>query len=164
MPLRYRPARDVSPEFLNTARVWIARTGEVFVLLRYLAAAGAKDHALCKTFPEFEALVASAPRGTDIMVFRDPQFQERGVVTDEFTERVLAATPEGTEFLLLSAETEPGTCISREAASGDTVEDLREILQEFRGRAVAFGPWPDFLSRDREDMISAAKEGIDGPR
>ena len=46
---RYDPERDVTPEFVERVAAWIARSGEVLVVLRYLRAAGSKDFALCRT-------------------------------------------------------------------------------------------------------------------
>ena len=48
-------------------------SGEVFVLLRYLAAAGNKDYAFCQSAAELEVLVANVPIGMALWVFRQRQ-------------------------------------------------------------------------------------------
>ena len=161
---RYRPERDVRPAFLNAVREWVGLSGEVFVALRYLAAAGAKDYALCHSFTEFEALVSYVALGTDIVAFRDRQLPYRGVVTDEFAACALEAFPEGVEYLLVTLETRTQSSICLEDAGGDTQDDLRALLVEYRGREVALGPYPQFWEPDSQAMVSASKGGIDGPR
>lgn len=162
--MSHNPDRDVRPAFLATVHEWIAAYGEVFVFLRYLAAAGAKDYAFCTSFPQFEALVDVVPVGTDIEVFRGRQLPHRGAVTDAFTATALATIADGEEFLLVSMETSAGSSISSRSASGDSHEHLREVLSEFRGKNVALGLYPRFWESDSDTLISAAKGGIDGPR
>jgi hypothetical protein len=162
--MSYDPERDVRPVFLETVRGWIAASGEVFVFLRYLAAAGAKDYAFCRTFPEFEALVATVPVGTDVEVFRDRQLPLRGTVTETFVSSALDAIPDGMEFLVISLETRAGSRISSGSAAGDSQEHLRETLSDFSGTAVALGVYPPFWEPDGDTLISAAKGGVDGPR
>jgi hypothetical protein len=157
------PARDVTPTFLNRVTDWIERAGEVLVILRYLNS-GAKDFALCRTRSEFEDLVDSVPRGTDIEVLRDRQLPIRGVVDDAFIRSALDSLPDGQEYLLMTSETLPGSKISRFAEMGESQAELRESLSELIGAEVALGRCPDFCVADHEGLVSAAKGGIDGPR
>jgi hypothetical protein len=160
----YNADRDIRPEFLETVRKWLASSGEVFVFLRYLRAAGNKGFAFCRSFVEFEELVKVAPKGTGIEVFRDRQLPYRGVVSDDFIADVLLALPDGTEFLIVSSEMIPGSILAREFDSGESHVELREALQDLVGCEVAVGLYPPFWEEDSGVLISAAKGGIDGPR
>lgn len=158
----YRPERDVQPHFLDRVRGWLQASGEVFILLRHLY--GYREYAFCHSFDDFAALVAAAPAGTDIQVFRDRQLPCRGRVTDEFIASVLAIFPEGVDCLVVTLDTRPGTCIAVKAGGGDRHADIRESLIDLTGRDVAVGPYPEFWVDDHDAMISAAKGGIDGAR
>ncbi len=161
---KYNPNRDVTPAFLERVATWISEAGEVLVILRYLRAGGAKDFALCRTRQEFESLVTSVRRGTDIEAFRHRQLPLRGVVDDSFIERAILMIPEGHEYLLVTTETEPGSRISRFHELGGSHAELRESLAELMAAEVALGDCPDYCGPDGDGMISAAKDGIDGPR
>ena len=160
----YNPACDVTPACLERVAAWIRTNGEVLVVLRYLRAAGSKDFALCHTQEEFESLVNSAPRGTDINVFRDRQLPLRGIVDRAFIESALQLISAGDEYPLMLAETEPGTCISRVGRIGASHAELHEDLAEVIGAEVALGRCPDWCCPDNDALVSAAKGGIDGPR
>jgi hypothetical protein len=161
---QYNPARDVTPAFLERVAAWISEAREVLVIVRYLRAAGAKDFALCRTRQEFESLVKSMPRGTDIEVFRDRQLPLRGVVDEAFIECAVRMIPYGHEYLLVTTETQPGSRISRFGDIGASHVELQESLADLLGSEVALGACPDFCGPDGDGLISAAKDGIDGPR
>jgi len=158
------PERDIRPVFTATVATWIAASGEVLVILRYLRAAGAKDYALCRTVFEFEMLVEGVPIGADIEVFRQPQLPIRGVVTDAFITDALAAIADGTEYMVVARQREPNSVLSAYGAMSDSHKDLLEDLESLRGQEVALGVCPDFNAPDNPDLISASKGGIDGPR
>ena len=160
---RYNPERDVTPAFLDRVAGWIAQTGEVLVVLRYLAAAGARDFVLCRSRAEFEALVAWAPTGTDIIAFGDRQLPLRGVVTDAFVAAAQDAVPAGREYLILTEDNRADAPVSAFSTFDDR-ENLLDALGHLAGREVAFGECPDFSVADHEAMVSASKGGIDGPR
>lgn len=161
---KYDPARDVTPAFVDRVAGWIEQAGEVLVILRYLRAGGVKDFALCRARIEFEAVVEAVPRGTDIEVFRDPQLPLRGIVDDTFVRSVLDSFPDEQEYLLVTAETRPGSGISRFGEIGACKAELRESLTELMGAEVALGQCPVFWVADHEGLVSAAKGGVDGAR
>lgn len=109
-------------------------------------------------------MVKSVPRGTDIEAFRDRQLPLRGVVNESFIERAVCMIPEGHEYLLVTTETQPGSRISRFGDIGASHADLRESLAELMAAEVALGDCPNFCGPDGDGLISAAKDGIDGPR
>jgi hypothetical protein len=134
------------------------------VILRYLRAGGQKDFALCKTLDAFRAIIAFVPNGTDIEVFRLLQLPIRGRVTEGFIEDVLNAIPEGAEYLAIAIETRGTTGISCDSDIGNSHSELRGWLLDQRAQEVAVGACPDFIAPDGDDLISAAKGGVDGPR
>jgi hypothetical protein len=162
----YDPARDISSSFLNQVAATIAETGEVFVILRYVAAGGAKDYAFCRRYAEFQSLVEATAIGTDIEVFMKPQLPLRGVVTDTFISEVLTCIPEGAEYMLVSLECRSGSSLSVFGSMGDAHEELTTDLRVMMGTAtaVAVGSGPHFNAPDSNELISASKGGIDGPR
>lgn len=161
---KYSAEREVTPRFLETVGQWTDSSSEVFVVLRYLRAAGAKDYAFVKTRAEFSALVDSVAEGTDIIAFRDPQLQLRGRVTAEFIARAKALVSEGDEYMFVRMKPERAGDLKLFGEMGDTHATLAEDLGEEAGEEVAFGPCPRFIDPDNERMVSASKGGIDGPR
>lgn len=161
---RYDPARDISEAFLARVARWIEATGEVFVVLRYLRAAGNKDYVFCRTPKEFFALVDRVPVGTDIVVFEHRQLPLRGVSSESFVQEALALIPEGSEYLVARAAPRERWHVRSTGEMGDDHASLIESLGRFVGEEVAVGPLPDFFAPDSDAMISASKGGIDGPR
>ena len=161
---KYSPEREVTAKFLETVGGWLDSTSEVFVVLRYLRAAGAKDYAFIKTRGEFAALIASVPNGTDIIVFRDPQLPLRDRVTPEFIARAKAHVAEGVEYMFVRMRPDKAGDLRLFGEMGDTHATLAEDLGEELGEEVAFGACPRFIDPDNDRMISASKGGIDGPR
>jgi len=160
----YNPEREVTAKFLETVGVWLDSRTEVFVVLRYLRAAGAKDYAFIKTRSEFAALVASVPNGTDIIVFRDLQLPLRGRVTAEFVARAKACVADGAEYLFVRMRPKKSGDLRLFGEMGDLHATLEEDLGDESGEEVAFGACPRFIDADNETKISASKGGIDGPR
>jgi hypothetical protein len=161
---KYSPEREVTPKFLETVGSWLDSGPEVFVVLRYLRAAGAKDYAFIKTRDEFAALVALVPNGTDIIVFRDPQLRLRGRVAAEFIARAKANVGDGAEYMFVRMRPKKAGDLRLFGEMGDTHATLAEDLAEESGEEVAFGACPSFIDADNDRMISASKGGIDGPR
>ena len=162
---KYTAARDIGDEFLAQVGGWIDATGEVLVLLRYLRAAGRKDFALCRSPADFGRLVSDAPVGTDIIAFRDAKLPIRGTVDESFMRTLMAAVPDGQEWLVLSLETHGDTPLSESAEFDDSHAGLRESLTgDFWGKEAAGGPCPNWIKEDDDTLVSRSKGGIDGPR
>lgn len=158
------PRRDVTSNYLSTVDQWVASSGEVLVILRYLGMAGAKDYVFVRSSPAFRQVVESAPTGTDIIVFKEQQLPLRGCVDDELVGIALNLVPDGTEYLVVNLVPyiEGGQRLS--GRMGDSHRNLLEDLVDSEGRLIAFGPLPPFIEADNEFMISASKGGIDGAR
>lgn len=161
---RYNSARDVTPEFMARVSGWIAVSGEVFMVLRYLRAAGQKDYVFCRSVEDFRALVDSVPMGTDIIVFEHPQLPIRGISSQEFIEHCVAQIPDDMEYVVAQMHQPVKFPFQFSGFLDGSHASLREDLASFAGQTVAVGPCPNFNGPDCESMISASKGGIDGPR
>ncbi|HEY1122470.1 MAG TPA: hypothetical protein VGE67_12750 [Haloferula sp.] len=165
----YDPERDVTPAFLGTVGQWIQEGAEpeIFVVLRYLRAGGAKHYAFIKSAADFAALVACVPDGTDIIVFRDPQLPLRGKVTPEFLARAMDHVRDGEEYMFVRMAPDSRLPAGDLRRSGEFDNSHAELARDWEyetGEEVAFGICPDFMDRDHDRMISASKGGIDGAR
>ena len=160
----YNQERDVTPKFLETVGRWIDVSSEVFGVLRYLRAAGAKDYVFIKSRDEFTALVECVSVGTDIIVFRDPQLPLRGRVTPEFINRAKELIRDGEEYMFVKLVPERREDLTLFGEMGETHAELVEDLSDEMGEEVAVGLCPNFWDRDNDGIVSAAKGGIDGPR
>lgn len=160
----YNPERDITPAYLAKVDAWIAASGEVLVIMRYLRAAGSKDYALVSTSQDFRVLTDACGDGTDIIVFRDPQLPLRGKVDAEFIGHAKALVPDGHEYLYMRTTPEEEGDPRCWGEMGDAHGCLAEDLGGNVGVYVAFGPCPNFSQPDNDVIISASKGGIDGPR
>jgi hypothetical protein len=163
-PDTYNPARDISDEFLATVVSWIRNANEVFVVLRYLRAGGAKDYAFVRSEAELQELIGVCPVGTDIIVFRDPQLPLRAVVDDVLISNARALLPEWKEYLYVVLAPRAASDLRLFGEMGDQESSLLEDLGEHFGETIAIGACPDFNAPDNAAMISRSKAGIDGPR
>lgn len=161
---RYDPTREITPEFIGRVTEWIERHGEVFVVLRYLRAAGNKDFLFCHSPSEFVKLVETLPMGTDTIVFEKRQLPFRGVCSEPFIKEALSQIPQGVEYLVVHLHPKEPRHWHVSGFMGDNHACLVEDLREFIGEEVAVGLCPNFIAADHEAMISASKGGIDGPR
>ena len=160
----YRPERDVSDQYIETVTKWIQSSGDVFIVMRYLRAAGAKDYAFARTADDFRQLLDVLPVGTDVIVFRDPQLPLRGVVDDDFLVAAQSLIPDGDAYLFVRMDPLSTGDIRAFGEMGGSHAELNDDLQYHPGKEVAIGPCPRFIEADHEAMISASIGGIDGPR
>jgi hypothetical protein len=149
-------------EFLGTLENWFRARTEILVLVRYSRAAGSKDFEFFSSFETLVTRLDQLPPSTSIIVFREPQLPLRGIVDDEFVSGCLKSRPNGSEFLLLeSRHRNDGKPARPRWAAGETHAELREVLEEARGRAVAVEFYPPWLS-DSSKVISAVVPDRDG--
>ncbi len=140
--------------FATTLRQWFHEQDELLVMLRYSNAGGSRDYELHSSFESIAKRLATVPPQTSVIVFRDPQLQLRGVVTDEFVAKALASIPDGVEFLFVeTALTTFGTKSWYHNASGNRQSELREELEASMGRPVMLGRYPPWLV-DGPDVVS----------
>lgn len=152
------------PIFLSCVQQWIESKGEVFVLIRFHAAAGSKSFEFFCSMDGFtKRLQGFGPR-TCITVFRDRQLPLRGKVDEEFIRQALALVPDGSEYLVAALER---TTIGKRSWFHDAAgESHAELLEDLRrdycyGKQIAVGTYPPWLE-DNEAVISAVVPDKDG--
>lgn len=160
----YNPERDVSPRFVETVLKWIESSKEVFFVLRYLRGGGAKDYGFVTNRDELHHLIDLCPTGTDMIFFRDPQLPIRGVVDEQFIANASRQIEDGTEYLCVCMRPQSQGDPRLRGDMGDMLASMVEDLQEVFGEPVSLGSCPPFIDADSDSMVSASKDGIDGPR
>ena len=145
---------------LATLENWVRSRPEILVLVRYSRAAGAKDFEFFSSFPALAERIRRLPPETNIIAFREPQLPLRKVVDNPFIASCLEAIPDGTEFVV--AELAPSKAGGRfRWTAGESHDELRDALADFRGVKVAVGPYPPWLS-DSDEVVSAVAPNGDG--
>lgn len=134
--------------FLTQVEQFIERHGEVLVLFRYARMAGAKDFMFFHDMLSFQSKLEGLAPHTNVIVYGERQLPLRGKVDDVFVQRALEVLPENVEYLLLCLEKTVHDYRphhyweSFDYSAGETHAELREDLDEYRGRLVALGAWP----------------------
>jgi hypothetical protein len=132
------------------------------VLIRYSRAAGSKSFEFFTSFAVLEERLRQLPPETNVIAFRKPQLPLRGIVDDEFIGSCLNSISNGKEFVVV--ETVPRTA-GRASwfhdEAGESHGELREALEDSRGRHVAVGEYPKWLD-DGQDVISGYIPDSDG--
>lgn len=146
--------------FTELVRRWLEQNGEIFVVVRYSHAAGARDYLFFSSFSDFRDLVSSLPPMADIIVFRDKQLPIRGIADDALLKRALNEIKDGEEYLL--TEVERVDLRSTYYTEGISHDELCSEFKDFRGKEVAAGVMPEWSRRDCEEMQSAVKPFADG--
>ena len=141
------PLSATDPIFLDQIKSFFDTTSEVLVLIRYSRAAGSKNFQFLTSFAAFESLLNPLPVSASVTVFKSSDLPHRGIFDDAFLASILTAIADGTEFFLIDLENNNFT-------SGDTHGELREAMEDFRGRKVAIGPYPPFVL-DTPEIITA---------
>jgi hypothetical protein len=98
-----------------------------------------------------------------VIVFRELQLPLRGCVDEEFMGKCLNSVQAGSEFLVV--ETAPRTAGNRSwfhDEAGESLEELREVLEGLRGKPVAVGEYPPFWLEESLNIISAYVPEQDG--
>jgi hypothetical protein len=146
--------------FRKTVASWLAER-EVLVLIRYSRAGGSKDFVLIDDPAAIEVVLGRLPPEANVLVFREPHLSLRGVVNASFIEMARRERSKWVEYLALQigadSEKRPWSCWS----AGESDEDLRDTLQDWLGKLVAVGPYPNWLGSE-EGILSAIVPGSDG--
>jgi hypothetical protein len=146
--------------FLSRVESWIDKRGEVLALIKYANAAGSRDFTFFNDVREFRSKLERLPPNTWVIVYGEPQLPLRGRVDDALITAALELIPDGNEYLVVSLEKTVEQYPPNyrreyyEETAGETHWELKEALEEFRGRPVGVGlfpPWPD----DSEDTVEA---------
>ena len=149
-------------KFLKSLEDWLHGQSEVMILVRYSRAAGNKSFEFYTSFSALTQRLAQLKAETSVTAFRKPQLPLRGYVDDEFIGKCLSFIPAGSEFLVL--ETDPRMATQQwlyHHEAGESHDELRQVLDGLRGRLVAVGEYPQWLT-DSPDVISAYVPQQDG--
>jgi hypothetical protein len=150
------------PAFGERVLAWLRERGEVLLLVRYSRAAGSRDVFFVAAPADLAVLLGGLPARASVIAFGERQLPVRGVVDDVFVARAVAALPEGAEYLLVA--TGPTRYAPRhrtDQVAGEGWAELRADLEEYRGRAVAVGPYPPWLE-DTATVVEAIVPDADG--
>jgi hypothetical protein len=151
-----------STEFLTTTGAWIQHDGEVLAMIRYHASAGSRDYEFYQSVQAFGDRLQTLPSRTCIIVFRGRHLPLRGRVDQSFIDSAVSAIEEGKEWLIKSFQKNVAGRYSWFPYScGDSLEELRSELENYRDQIVAVGLHPDWLE-DNEVVLSAIVPEADG--
>ena len=148
--------------FLETLRDWLRSQREILLLIRYHAAAGAKDFEFFSSFHALAERLNRLPTRASVIVFKQRQLAFRGVVDDDFIARCTSSIPNGSEYLVVETKLRAyDEFFVSYWSAGESQSDLRQDLEHSRGEAVAVGVYPAWLE-DTEDVLSAHVPDEDG--
>jgi len=156
------PVACVDEDFLSTLQGLLGGQPEILVLIRFSRAAGSKSFEFFSAFAALSERLRGLPPQTSVIAFRTPQLPLRGVVGNEFIVRCLNEIAEGTEYLVVG--TDKSTSCGEASFyhwAGVSHAELRECLQNLRGKQVAVGLYPPWLAQSG-DVISAIVPGEHG--
>jgi hypothetical protein len=153
----HRPEQHLSTKdkrFLGLLESWLESKPEILVLIRYSRAAGNKDFQFFSSFAVLSDRLSHLSPSTGVTAFGQRRLPVRGIVDEAFIVECLNKIPDRTEFLVLDIEprTTSGEPCPHHVA-GESQMDLREALEELRGRRVAVGPYPIFWD-ESPDVVS----------
>jgi len=158
--------KTTDPQFLARVESLINKCGEVLALFKYVYAAGSHDFTFFNDIGDLRSELGRLPPNAWVIVYGEPQLPLRGRVDDAFIEAVLERIPDGREYLIVclekTVEQYPPNYRREyyEDTAGETHEELKEDLEEFRGRSVGVGlfpPWPDESASTVEAFVPDEK-------
>ena len=156
----YQPTTD--PKFLETLQQWFLTQSEILVEIRYRAGAGSKDFEFYLSYEALSDMMRGLPQGACITVFKQPQLPLRGVVEDNFIATCLNGIPDGVEYLMVETVLVVyGRMSWFHHGSGTTHAELRDDLEESRGKPVAVGVHPPVFA-ETDEVIAAVVPDEDG--
>jgi hypothetical protein len=135
------------PDFLQAIAERLSQNDEIFVLIEYSRAAGNKSFEFMRSMTALTERLGQLTPATRITVFMRPQLPLRGCVDNQFIEYCLQQIRDGSEFLVV--ETEPrnvGDVSWLHHEAGISHQELKDALEDSRGRAVAAGGYPQAVS------------------
>jgi hypothetical protein len=129
--------------FLRALEDWLAMQPEILVEVEFSRTAGGKEFRFFSSFPELSSHLQQLNPQTRVTAFRRPQLPLRGRVDDAFIKMCITHIPNAAEFLVVEtvARSAGGYSWFHESA-GETHEELRESLEDSRGKPVAVGLYP----------------------
>ncbi len=144
--IRWGGDSATDPRFSEIVKDWIQQDGEVYVMLWFIKAAGAKGHYWVNSFEQFQSILASTKVPCSVDVYRHPQFPLRGFVDNEFISYAVTAIDDGDDWFLLVLEKHGDWWKTLTEGQDNSHESLVEALtQHAWGKYVIIGPdihWP----------------------
>lgn len=148
-------ASSADKRFLGVLEQWLQSEVEILLLIRYSRAAGAKSFEFFTAYDALYRRIGELPSETSIIAFRQPQLPLRGVVEDDFIRTCVNNIKDGSEFVVVETiRRHAGSASWFNHIAGESYSELREALEDSRGRPVAVGEYPPWLE-DSGDVISA---------
>ena len=173
--------------YLKTIESWIESEKEVFVVLLYAYAAGARDYIFIYDYEEFLALLDILPCLTWVIVFKEKQLCKRTFINEElinwaekeFTEKKQFYCDNGLCVLVLERNVDFKLLKTnkrllhvdelRDSFARFSIRVVSEDFNEFKedifqywGKFVAVGTIPDHYVDDNDTMVSAKTPLPDG--
>jgi len=148
--------------FLRSLKEWLRDESEIMILVEYSRSAGNKSFEFFTEFAALKHRLKMLKAETRVTAFRKRQLALRGCVDDEFIGKCLSSMPAGSEFLVI--ETDPRLATQQwlyHHKAGESADELRSVLEGWRGRLVAAGIYPSTLT-DGPDVITAYVPHRDG--
>jgi len=158
-------AKTTDPQFLSQVESWIDKRGEVLALFKYVNAAGSRDFAFFNDIREFRSELERLQPNTWVIVYGEPQLPLRGRVDDTLITAALGQIPDGREYLIVCLEKTIKQYPPNyqweyyEETAGETHEELKEDLEEFRGRPVGVGLFPPWPGESEESIEAFVPDG-----
>lgn len=134
-------------EFLEEISKRISQQREILALIEYSRAAGSKSFEFMQSFAMLTARLEQLTPDTRVTVFTGSHLPLRGCVDDHFIEECLRQIAEGSEFLVVETAPRNACKVSWfHHRAGISHKELRDALEDSRGRTVAAGIYPQPLS------------------
>ena len=148
--MKFRSALD--KDFLGLVQRWTMANGEVFVVIRYPFAAGARDYLLVNSFDLYLKLLNSLVPMSDVHVFRQRQLLLRGVADDALLALALQEICDEVEWWMIMELSFNNPFV--DLSEGLSRDEFRAEFEEYRGTIVAIGLEPPWWEKDSEDKVS----------
>src|ERR1700733_3760302 len=149
----YQPTTD--PKFLDTLQMWFCSQPEILVEIRFRCGAGNSAFEFYSSYESLSDRIRELPQGACVTVFKQPQLPFRGVMNDSFIAGCLNGVPDGAEYLMVeTVRVIYGRMSWFHNGSGTTHMELRDDIEESRGKPVAVGIYPPVLI-ETDEVIAA---------
>lgn len=153
-----------SQRFLETVASWIAKYGEVLVLIRLHGGGGNRSFEFFASYKRFTQRLSALPPRASVIVFKEQQLPLRGLVDEDFVIAAMNSIPDGSRWLVVGlTETTAGSQSWFHQTSGFSSNELDNELRDTYcwGQQVAVGIEPD-INQVSDGMISGFVPDDDG--
>jgi len=134
-------------EFIEAIEKRLSEDKEILLLIEYSRAAGSKSFEFITSVAALSERLRQLTPNARVTVFTQSHLPLRGCVDDQFIEDCVRQIGNGSEFLVV--ETTPrsaGNVSWFHHEAGISHQELRDALEDSRGRTVAAGIYPQTVS------------------